>query len=170
MNNKIKQFSTGKTDILAVMVPEGAHGFELTKWNYQKQDYLGRFTLLYDSLKMETNLKKGDRPHVQLPEGNWQIVGLSTEVTEGQWRELMLRTKSFLSGVFPVFHYSGFETAKESGLSLIEANECFSVNPLDGVPRYVYGQNNSANTVWYTEKDYQQAQENTGTWLILRKL
>lgn len=108
MNNKIKLINTGKCNILAMMVPDGT-----TKFRVDHSYPLQTRILYFPEGKMGESL---------FVDGYWQIVGIDSELTEEQWRELMLRTKSFLSGVFPVFHYSGFETAKESGLSLLEAN------------------------------------------------
>lgn len=160
MNNNIKLIDTGKCNILAVMVPGGTIGANITKLDDgDPDDYL---YINYD-----------DSQFIKLPEGEWQILGISTEVTEGQWRELMLRTKSFLSGVFPVFHYSGFETAKESGLSLLESNGIFSVNPY-GEKAPIVSDPDPSSQYYGAQMDemhrWQQAQENTGPRLILNNI
>lgn len=163
--SEIKQIDTGKCRLLAVMVPEGA--------------------ILMPAIypHVITYRIGNSMSSVFLPENwhhvNWQILGLSDELTEEQWRRLVDGKLDFLDGFGSVMQYPDFTdkahcylTAKESGLSLLEANECFSVNPYSD-PGLTMKQGNRC--VYYGASDeefeiYEKAQQNTGTWLILRKL
>lgn len=135
------------------MVPEGVNKFKVYEYGYSS-----------------THLLMEDLTDLVLPQGNWQLLGISTELTEEQWRDLVS---------FHIFAYKDykttaiykFKTAKESGLSLLEANGCFSVNPYGDMPP----DETSTPLSWNSEgleadiKKWQQAQENTGPRLILKK-
>lgn len=106
--SKIKLIDTDKCKLLAVMVPEYGWDFRV--------DYGNRVVLSFACINEPDAIK--------LPEGNWQILGLSTELTEEQWSEIVKYVglpwcayKDYRS------NSNWFSTAKESGLSLLEANQ-----------------------------------------------
>lgn len=163
MNNKIKLINTGKCNILAMMVPEGAKAWI----NPYIKEYL------------HVGHIHGDAHSLPLPEGNWQILGISTELTEEEWTNLLpievTNIQGFICGDYIDYldRNNYYETAKESGLSLLEANQCFSVNPY-GKEAPIVSDPDPHSQYYGAQMDelyrWQQAQENTGKWLILNKL
>lgn len=152
MNNNIKLINTGKCNILAVMVPDGAWKFGITS---------GDRNLHY---------KIGTIRHIQkLPEGNWQILGLSTGLTESQWREVIKRQSTFGNDYY-YYDIKAYKTAEESGISLLEANQCFSVNPYGSKEDVLLFPEYGCPSWIKNAEKWQKAQENTGAWLILAPL
>lgn len=161
--SKIKIIETGKCKLLAVMVPEGAtKHLYIPKINtvaFFNEDSKGR--VVTESVKFTF-----------LSEGNWQLLGLSTELTEEQWRDVVEET-TFGNNIIPIFrNYNrplpqwtfACATAKESGLSLLEANQIYSVNPYDAPVSFIPQKHEEAYKKW------SEAESNTGRWLILKQL
>lgn len=182
--SEIKIIDTGKCKLLAVMVPEGASVFKIVM-KYKSTSRLPCFEDRLKTLYLTYEGKLGALHEIKLPQGNWQILGLSTEITEEQWYDLV----NSLPDPYSNSHHRNykdycrnysitrsqyiFNTAKESGLSLLEANECYSTNPMEPV----WEQTDANGTPYNKHFDYysylrayKEAQQNTGTWLILRKL
>lgn len=74
-------------------------------------------------------------PNVVIQKGNWQLLGKLSEITEEQWKGIVHSYKTMLQGSDTIYFKNyktegGFDTATESGLSLIEC-ECFDYqNPI----------------------------------------
>lgn len=140
----IIEFNTGKTDIVLVKVAEDAKNFELSHWNYQKQDYTDAYTLIYDSNKFEG--KKGDRPHAHLPSGDWQIVGNPFELSDFEW-----------SKILPHFR-SGRQ------IELLEELKVYRVNPFK---HPIYLGTTGADSYNEMIHKYDQSEERTGPYILL---
>lgn len=107
----------------------------------------------------------------------WQILGISTELTEEQCKPLFKHKDGYgLSFELPKpNNRAGYFTALAAMEVLLEANQCFSKNPYGEKPKRE--DFNSMSDKLYADNifdwklnKWQQAQQNTGTWLILRKL
>jgi len=160
----IKEIKTEKFSGLAMLVPDDATKFSLKKTKKGKPDQLHYFIPYTCDAVSNQRL-------VILPSEDYLFVGKATELTEEQCAEI---TPNSFYGRF--IDYNMLEvncgTAKESFASLMQSLQCYSVNPLsdpEGTMRqgdgYVYY---SASDEEFEE--YEKAQANTGTWLILKKL
>jgi len=158
--SKIRVIDTGKRKLLAVMVPEIARDYEM------RDDGKTISFGVYNPYSRE---------YWSLPQGNWQILGLSTELTDEQWiiivEPLWNGFKNYLLVNEPVGNYKRLvkETAKRSGESLLEANEVYSTNPIsDEKPKpesYV------VHEEWLIDcARWEEAKENVGSWLILKQV
>lgn len=140
--NNIKPFTTSKGEFLAVLLPDDGIVPNMTL-NSLKKTILSYW---------DKSLK--DAAHIELPKGKYSIIGLQSEINEEQARKIMM----------PYF------TALQEFNSLIQSIECYTVNPYgEDIPyNAVFDAIDVANlqakiTLW------QQAQQNTGNWLILKK-
>lgn len=167
--NEFKQLHPKEgIELLAVKVPEGASLFKVTD------------RLEFDELDQNSGMQMPD--YIMLPEGNWQIVGISDQLTEEQCREVM--PVSYLP--FPNFDPIGFEvndelgttiynTAKEAFESLMQSERCYSENPygpdLCEHNRQCY--DSCQGSCWtradIDSEEWQAAEANTGSWLIIKK-
>lgn len=156
--SEIKQINTGVAELLALKVPEGATRFFVHPFmsilGFTKEDGSSGFI-------------EFDQPLT----GPWELLGNYTELTEEQCREVVITNARgcFLTKSDAFDDYTNSDsfcdTAKEAFASLMQANACYSENP------YKYGKPSIVNhDLWYSEEQWQQAEANTGTWLILRKI
>lgn len=99
---KMKEIKTNDITILLVEVPEDAKLLQIT------QNASGRNL----SYKVNNTPHPFGYTHIKLPEGNYQILGKSTELSEEQMKEIVER-KDWLWGKM---------TYLSSYLSLLEAN------------------------------------------------
>jgi hypothetical protein len=139
--SEIKQINTGVAEIIAVKVQEGAREFKVF---HDERPYLSFF----DGYTT---------PRIYLP-CDAEIVGISDQLTEEQAREVM-----------PQMQDSGYpfekQEATETLADFMQANGCYSVNPYGEMPV-------NKDFYWGYLADleqWQQAEANTGTWLILVK-
>lgn len=155
----IKEVKTEKFEGLAVLVPDDAHTFFIHPlmcilgWtdgngsNFSNLEYL-----------------------------KCEILGKATELTEEQCAEIInsdewpMTVKGFL--YWPDFNNIDdqvTETAKEAFETLTESMECYYENPIaPPIERLQYG---GGYAMRQSEVDeYEKAQKQTGTWLILKKL
>lgn len=154
---------TEKGEILFVKVPDDSRDFELSKWNYQKQDYVDDLTLIFES-KEQYNLKKGDRPHIQLNVKGFKLIGLTSEITEEQVK--MILTKS--GGPWSAYRdYTAdnnwFASALWSFRSLMQHLQVYEVNPLDK-PK----EDKTVGMVSLIDF-WNYVESRTGKWLVLFK-
>jgi len=165
--SEIKTIETGRTTLLAVKVPEGVKEFCIPPLS----------NILFYSC-----LNSGDLKPIELP-FKAEIIALSTEITEEQARELVPIENLYedWDGIkcayknhlpFDVLKSSGlFETALESFNSLMQANQCFSVNPYGETKPFVSIFDDNENSSAKERRwKWQEAEANTGPHLILRKL
>ena len=101
----------------AIEVPENAHGFKIVN----SDNNMGQALFFFVGVGLDFK---------RLPEGTWSILGLSSDLTEDQWMEVVekyhlqekykdyfTQPNSDLCAAFcPVF-----STAKESGYSLLKS-------------------------------------------------
>jgi hypothetical protein len=133
------------------------------------------FSLNYNSsgLLSQNDESEAPFPHVYwLPQGPWQILGLSDQLSEEQWRELVHKQSTF-GDYYYVANNRSFDTATEAGLSFLEANGVYSKNPLGDEPEMKYKNTSCENDIVDYRYDYyqwEQAQANTGSWLILKRV
>lgn len=62
----VYQTSTSKANVCFVVVPRDARRFELSLWNYQKQEWGDTLTLIFESKEHEQKFGIADRHHVLL--------------------------------------------------------------------------------------------------------
>lgn len=123
------EIKTGKDTILVVKVPrQDAKNFRIFE---NKLVYnFGLFASFTETINLPTTINQSS--------GNWKIVGPSNELTEDQWKEVVpdpLDSYDDYSGTTEKVYiefFGGlgiFETATESGRSLLIANRFFDKNP-----------------------------------------
>lgn len=114
--------------ILMVPLPSDASDLELSHFNYQKYDYTDDWTLIFKSNEDNITYINGDRPHRHLPQGNWQLVGLSDEITEEQASTVIDEPSLFVYVDYTAKVDFGmkrkFDTALESFKSLMQSLGC----------------------------------------------
>lgn len=101
-------------------LPEGAYDFRI--------DFASYTVLSWSNV--------GEVPDaIQLPEGDWIVLGMANKLTNDQWEEVAKR-KSIYSGlvVFKYWNYNHphgytFDTATESGHSLLKSKGLHVSNP-----------------------------------------
>jgi len=159
----VKEIKTKKFEGLAVLVPDDAGKFSIKKTRKGYADQLHYY------VPYTLDVVSNQRLVILQGEG-YEVLGKATELTEEQCAEIVdYKT----TGYFKSYAYKNadfiFNTAKESFTSLMQSLECYSVNPLNPpIERLQYG---GEYTMRQSEIDeYEEAQANTGTWIILRKL
>lgn len=110
--NDIKIIDTGKTTILAVNIPEDAHSFEIQENPVEGGNHISMLLGTPDYACVFSP---------NLPEGDWQIVNLSNEITEEQARKIIPhKIARFIK--YPITIPNRFyETAKEAFNSLMQS-------------------------------------------------
>lgn len=140
-NIKILHPKEGVT-IAAVKVPDGAHNFDIVGsllwFRHQEKGQLRKFS------------------NLNIPEGNWQILGFSDQLREEQCAEL------FPHSVLTKMH-DLYRTVLDK---FLEANGVYSKNPYGEKPV-------NKDFYWGYLSDleqWQEAEANTGSWIILKKM
>lgn len=173
--SEIKQINTGVAELLAILLPEGAYDF----------------TVMYGSIFSYRISKKENRCQTLSP-GNWTPLGIDTELTEEQCREVMplaenssrfqryMSNESFNSHIGYIDE--GCDTAKEAFASLMQSNGCYSVNPYGEEPNHLdykfekfkgelhFKSERDKNMYCDKWEQWKQAEENTGPHLILKNI
>lgn len=165
MNNIKQLHPKERVTLLAVKVPDGAYNFEVTN----SPD--GSLSML------EFYSDEAWDQYIDLPKGNWQLLGTPDQITEDVWSGIVeARWDYYKNYLTPkdgnVGNYNRLvcKTATESAISFLEANEVYAINP--------YGERPDGldPMTWESEsyeKDlelWQQAEDNTGTWVILLRV
>lgn len=111
-----KQIQVGSNKLLVLDMPVGAKDFKIFAhtWTLEPKYMPDLFRLL-------------------LPIGEYELVGLKDDITEEQWAEIVPcygieRYHNFKAPTQYVEYL--YKTAKESGLSLLQANSCNYKNAL----------------------------------------
>lgn len=145
--------------LLAVKVPEGAKNIEVTN----SPD--GSLSML------EFYCAEFWDQYIDLPKGPWQLLGIPTEIPEEVWQGIMHKQSTF-GDYYYVGNGRSFKTATEAAMSFLASHDVYSVNPYMKPDIQYYMSDSAFTTRNYHEKleQWQQAQENTGTRVILRKL
>jgi hypothetical protein len=179
----IKQINTGIAELLLVKVPD-----EKTKILEQFPN--GYFFLHYGSPKMDHSgavylaYKYSGATHYLIPVGiqkefpdDYDSLGIAHELSEEVWATLVEKNETgTLYEDYELFRghlQNYFDTATESGLSLLRANRVYAENPYEKpkfTPAYVGHFASSDYSFQQLEKQYNRAQESTGKWIILRKI
>lgn len=163
----IKEIKTENFEGLAVLVPDdfkdyaGANNNELFYWT--------------ETCTQST----GDYPYsVHVPNiKEYKILGKANELTEEQCETITpcvydgREDVNVMGLIYECYDGSDFtcNTAKESFASLMQSIRCYSVNPVPNPePQFDERGNGGYCETWV--KDYEKAQANTGTWIILKKL
>jgi len=153
----IKEIKTDKFEGLALLVPDNTS-------NYRLMDSVSLFS--------------GDSSICKLPY-RCKILGKSTELTEEQCAEIveMFSMEKRINGKKTYVSYNSMGlhlTAKESFESLMQSLQCYSVNPYGENKPFYSGQSDYddpyGNKGRKEHEQWQQAQANTGTWVILKKI
>lgn len=156
-----KEIKTEKFEGLVVLVPDDATDFRI--------DYASYVVLSWSN---ETGSDA-----FRLDNCRYKILGKATELTEEQCADIMPGEDIGLLGmVFKNYINPSdpFCDAKQSFKSFMHSLECYSVNPYGEKPEFVFGEYGKSpiefNRFELDMFKWQEAQSNTGTWLILKKL
>lgn len=150
--------------LLAVKVSEGATEYDLSGLDLRLWYYQGNALSKIECFELPFECK---------------LLGTLDQITEEIWQtliEMQLVDARFGGLKYPNFNlkskpHLSFDTATESAISFLEANEVYSVNPLGKKPPVhedilAFA---SLNEFDCAVQKWQQAQSNTGTWIILMK-
>jgi len=153
----MKTIKTTKGTFILVEVPKGSSEFHI-----KKRDN-GIIALSYF---IET------RGFIDLPAGNYELIGNPFEFSEEQWMEIVHYFK--YSGLYQNYNDGNFafKTATESGQSWLRANKIYRENPLGEKPNHYDYSDDDCQTDWtqfyIDEKEWQSAQEKVSEWVILK--
>lgn len=149
----IKTINTGVAELVLVKSDPSKKSFKSRKFFVENQN---GYSLLIE--------KKIDcKVVVCRLEGSYELLGIAHGLSEEVWKTIvdvnagLGKYKDYVSD-FNI----GFDTATESGLSLLRANEIFDVNPYEDQQFVMAFSNNHENR-------YDKAQQNTGKWVFLKK-
>lgn len=152
MQVKIK---TEKGEFLAVKVPDEAEDFIVDE----------------DGLNMFQNPPHSDMTlgNIELPPGNWQLIGACKELTDEQWKgvvdEVSSWGKTYFKNYGGKYSYNESMSSAESGMTLLLLNNVYFTNPFpSGKPSMLN------HDVWYSEKDWQEAEKRTGNWVLIKMI
>lgn len=159
--------------LLAVKVPDGAYDFV-----YYESDCHTEFNVIEwkEPLQKIGSFVKSEGGYIIDDDFDYMILGTPDQITEEVWQGIMLC--DLIGGIggvggqwlYPDYQRSncdGFEKATESAMSFLEANEVYSVNPklhpadieTMSIEHYIR-----------LEDNWNKAEANTGTWVLLLKL
>lgn len=169
-----KQINTGVAELLLVKVPDDAQGFRICNGPNYWISYMHSI-----QLHEHINHYMGELELVEIPKGNYELLGIAHELTEKVWATIVEHT-GFHMGLPTYKDYGTTDlpyygtSATESGLSLLRANEVFNKNPY-GIDPYglvspVCGETCSCVVGCYQAANYDDAQQNTGKWVLLKKI
>lgn len=143
----IKHINTGVAELIAVKVPTDS-------FNFSVEDSKLFYTSSFGPLNTVGRMTK-------IPKGNYQLLGIAHELTEEVW-----------DSVLPEARRLYFDTPSISGLSLLEVNEVYAVNPY-GEESRSYSEVMDGADVFELKEDmdnWTKAQQNVGTWVLLKKI
>lgn len=157
----MKEIQTPAGKILCVKVPIGSYNHYIDKSgniNYQWDNHVkeGSYMLLGGYSK-------------------WQILNTASKLTEEQAKEIVEYGIGYYRDYSAKeFNLMCFDTALESFKSLMTAEGIYTENPYGDKPGYIEENGQfDANEIEYLNQEarikWQQAEENTGEWLILIK-
>lgn len=159
----IKTINTGVAELVLVKVPEDATIFRIRK------NSSGIDCLTYPD---DPNYPYCGFTFKRLPENTvWEILGIANELTEDIWHSIVKESYFGFYKDYVANNDNACDTATESGLSLLWANEVYSVNPYGDRPDindyvfhgYILESHRSDLQKW------DKAQETTGKWVVLKK-
>jgi hypothetical protein len=166
----IKEIKTETFEGLAVLVPDDARNFDIGRWAGRR--------LIFNQGKYEVDNMKTGSIELSL-DSEYEILGKATELTEEQCEDISPYEcpNQWCEGGYIdqgynekwICDYCQEEEDKESPnierfASLLQSLGCYAVNPYGDKPSILN------NDVWYSEEQWQEAQANTGTWLIIGKI
>lgn len=170
----IKEIKTEKFEGLAVLVPEWyvssfANMGYLVIQVMNEKTFIGEDEM-FPPDRLERALERVSKlpeyitlPAIKLPDGEYKILGKATELTEEQCAEIVSQMKD---STYP-FEVEEYKVTFEN---LMHSLECYSVNPCGDKSSFLDMKAFEKVDAWLERaKKWQDAQENTGTWLILKK-
>jgi hypothetical protein len=184
--DNIKQISTGKAELLIVKVPDTTsnhtdrYSSERKRWGID-YDYPTESKHYTKHGGMGLMVKDFGGRKYYPGENDLQALGLSTELTEEQCRELLnqdpinslylivdsnhtIDTWVGNDGVLGSITRTRYGQAKEAFASLMQANECYTENP------YTHPSKLAPTGYNENKQNWKEAEANNGSWLILKKL
>lgn len=148
----IIQYNTGKTDIVLVKFPEDKSQFYIEMGH------------IFTGSSSNTSWDLHGR--IELPPGNWQIVGNPFELSEIESRELVPALPVINRWInFETNHYCMI-TAVQSMKGLLNHLNVYQVNPYKDQLIDLTKEIGSEEYHWFREK-WLAAEERTGNWQLL---
>lgn len=106
-----------------------------------------------------------------LPEGNWQLLGKATEIPEEVWQgivsKVIVNGDTYYGYIDDNRELHTFDTATEAGISFLVKYEVYGANPYIKPCHLTAPDNEIYGDVFFK---WQQAQSNTGTWVMLQRV
>lgn len=165
----IIQHHTGKAELCFVKVPENAKTIDIA-FN-SNQSWL-RYTVEFAAYHKHLC-------NIDLPPGNWQIVGDPFELLEEQWKEVVpCELIGGIGGIGMQWHYPdyersnciGFDEATTSGASLLRSLRIYQFNPF-GTERDIRAIPAAGSPEWLKAvEDWREAEKRKGPFIMLRAL
>lgn len=167
----MKEITTNGITILFVEVPEDATWFQI----------MPRQGIVNECLRYNFGTLRFGIKYEQLPSGQYQILGKSTELSEEQKEEICDQVSSFgkmywKNYLLPMSFTDGF-TVQESYLSLLEANGIVDRNPYEKpdadkiLDEYSCNENVIAKMVYREDlEQWQEAQSKVKHYLVLERI
>jgi len=145
---------TTKATILAVMVPEGTKNMKISGTNWVCIDFGTGF---YASQ--------------ELPAGQWQLLGFRHKISQAE-ASLIVEESQYVPGTWKSYQEaSGLMYWEQSALHsfsrLLDANECYEVNPFGEDPTSCGGKPDCCIGKRCRVLLWREAQWRTGKWAIL---
>jgi len=157
-----QEFKTTKGSFLIVKVPEDTCNY-VVRQNAELSD------LWYDD---NNNISKW----IDLPIARWQIVGDPFGLTEERYKELAMRSDRHPDLELYIDHMADstryvylLKSAKEGFISLLNSLKIYQTNPIrKPEPQFDERGNGGYCQTWIN--DYEEAQERTGSFILLKKI
>lgn len=145
------EHKTENVTVLFVKVPELTVSFSIER-------------LWCNFIRFKSNNSHQD---IGIPKGNWQLIGLTSEVTEEQ-AKMMVDYLAITRSLPPVYKYqcfnnweNEFDNALDSFKSIMQHLQVYEANP--------YGDKELWGDVRYSPDQWKEAESRTGQWVILFK-
>lgn len=168
----IKEIKTEKFEGLAVLMPElfvkatAYMGYLIVtihnEASYIAEDQFFPPDKLQRALDRVRNIPEYKDVPYKLPDGDYKVIGKATELTEEQCAQIVPQMKD-TSYPFEIEEY------KVTFDNLLQSMECYSVNPYGDERKDVPDLGAFTQMMRQKHREWQEAQANSGTWLILKK-
>lgn len=152
----IKTINTGVAELMLIKAPDGYLAYTM------KQDRFKNVELVFDCIDKEKTYRFTS-------DFKWEDIGIAHNLSEYVWATIVENVGSWMN-LYRNYEQEEpyFDTATESGKSLMEANQIYFENPY-GLHEIECGNTCSCVSGCYQAQNWYNAQKNTGKWVVLKK-